>query len=77
MAKGDGGAAVIFLLNLVFGIYIIASALELAALPESLVKLDKWIFVIGGILIIIGGINYLRARKRNKYNLPPLQQFRR
>lgn len=67
MVKARKGAFVGFLVYLVFGLYFLNSALNLVAIPENMVKLDKWIFVIGGIMIIIGGINSLRINKKKKF----------
>ncbi len=52
-----------FLVYLIFGLYFLNSSLNLITLPDVVNKIDKWIVLIGGILIIIGAINYLRLRK--------------
>lgn len=49
---------------LFFGLYFINSGLAFYPLPESLSLLDKWITVIGGALILLGGINQLRVSRR-------------
>ena len=56
-----------FLVYLIFGLYFVNSALGFIALPVFLDSIDKWILLVGGILIIIGGINSLRAGKKLKY----------
>jgi uncharacterized membrane protein YuzA (DUF378 family) len=56
-----GGGAIIFLLVYVlFGLYFINQALEFFVIPETFLLFEKWMNLIGGVLIIIGGINYLR-----------------
>lgn len=56
-----------FVIYLVLGIYFINSALIYYKIPEEILVFDKWIRLVGGCLIIIGGINSLRVRKsRNK-----------
>ena len=55
-----------FLVYLVFGLYFINSALEFITLPGFLDSIDKWILLVGGILILVGGINYLRAGKKSQ-----------
>ena len=62
MAKA--GAITIFLLYLVFGLYFIMSAFNFITLPDIILQFDKWIILVGGVLILIGGINYFRARKK-------------
>jgi hypothetical protein len=58
---GKGAKTLFFILNLVFGLYFINFGLEFFEIPELISVLDKWIFVIGGVLIILGGINYTRT----------------
>ena len=63
------GAFIGFLIYLVFGLYFLNSALNFIVLPEFLSKIDKWILLVGAILIIIGAINYLRLSKIQKIRL--------
>ena len=60
------GAFIGFLVYLVFGLYFLNLSLGFVALPEILTKIDKWIILIGAVLIIIGAINYLRVSKIRK-----------
>lgn len=60
------GAFVGFLIYLIFGLYFLNSALNFVVLPEVLSKIDKWLVLIGAILIIIGAINYLRVSNIRK-----------
>lgn len=53
-----------FVIYLIFGLYFINSTFGFIPLPEFVLNIDKWIIFAGGILIILGGINYLRATKR-------------
>ena len=55
--KNKGG---IFLLYLFFGVYLINIAFEFVEIPEIVSNLDNFIIGIAGILILVGGINYLR-----------------
>ncbi len=52
-----------FLLYLVFGIFFINQAFVFITIPEFISNLDRWITFVGGILILVGGINYLRTKK--------------
>ncbi len=57
----------LFLLYLVIGAYLILNSLNLFSFPDALVTIEKWIFFVGGVLVIVGGINHLRVRlKKNK-----------
>ena len=58
-----------FLVYLVFGLYFLNYSLGFIVLPEFLSKIDKWIILIGAILIIIGAINYLRLSKIKKIKI--------
>ena len=61
-----------FLTYMFFGAYFINYALVVIVLPDLigdfLVNIHKWITLVGGILIFIGGFNHYRAQKpvRNK-----------
>ena len=61
---GKGGL-IGFLVYLILGLYFINSAFNFITLPEFVSNVDKWIMFFGGILIIVGGINYLRASKKS------------
>jgi len=49
----------------IFGLYFINSGLNLITLPEFFNSIDRWIILAGGILILVGGINSLRAGRRS------------
>lgn len=63
------GALIIFLLYFIFGLYFVNSTFNFISLPQSILNFDKWMRLIGGILIFIGAINYFRASRvsRMKY----------
>jgi uncharacterized membrane protein YagU involved in acid resistance len=54
----------LFILHLIFALYFINFAFSYVTLPEFFLGIEKWIFFIGGILILFGGFSHLRARKR-------------
>ncbi len=62
MKKGEG--IFWFLLNLVFGLYFINFAFNFVTLPEVINNINKWIILVGGVLIIIGGVNALRVKEK-------------
>jgi hypothetical protein len=57
------GSMIMFLIYAIFGAYFIISSLELFSLPEFFSNFNKWITLVGGILIILGGFNYLRINR--------------
>jgi len=65
MAKSH---TIFFIIYLIFGLYFIDYAFNLLSinflvLPSFLNNVNPWIILIGGILVLIGGINYLRLAK--------------
>ena len=62
MAKG--GVITLFLVYLLFGLYFINSSFDFINVPEIVLNFDKWITLIGGVLILIGGVNHFRAGKK-------------
>lgn len=52
-----------FLVYLVFGAYLINSVFGFYPMPKIISNFDKWVIAIGGVLIIIGGFNFLRIKK--------------
>ena len=57
-----------FIIHLIFGIYFINVALQFLKIPESFASADKWIIFIGGVLVLLGGIYFLRDRKSTRLN---------
>lgn len=61
-----GGKIILFLIYVLFGLYFINYAIEFYSIPDIVSEVNKWIIFVGGILIILGGINYLRTAKKKK-----------
>ncbi|MGD9276443.1 MAG: hypothetical protein PVJ67_04680 [Candidatus Pacearchaeota archaeon] len=57
---------IIFLLHLAFGLYFINIGFNYVAVPEVISNFEAWIILIGGVLVLLGGINYLRIGKRKR-----------
>ena len=57
------GGIIIFLLYLILGLYFINYPFNFIKLPEFIFSLNSWIIFIGGILMIIGAVNYFRVSK--------------
>lgn len=63
-----GGSSIFLVVYLIFGAYFINYALSFIPIPAVITSINKWIFFIGGILIIIGAVNHYRAsRMRGLY----------
>ena len=54
------GGLLIFLLYLVFGFYFINSPFNFVQIPDFVSKFNVWITFAGGLLLLLGGINYMR-----------------
>jgi len=54
----------LFILYVLFAAYFINIALGIIAIPDFFSNFNKWISFIGGILLLIGGIQFLRPRRR-------------
>jgi len=60
------GGTIIFVVYLLFGIYFINYAFNFVVLPDIMNTLNKWVVFAGGVLILIGGINFLRSRRERR-----------
>ena len=58
----------VLLAYFIFGLYFINSTFGFVIVPEFILNFDKWITLIGGILIVFGGINYFISGKKVKLN---------
>ena len=56
----------LFLIYILFGLYFINYGIEFYTIPDVISEFNKWIIFAGGILILLGGLNYLRTSKKNK-----------
>ena len=53
----------IFLFYLVVGLYFINYSINYVEIPKIITNFNTGIFVVGGILILLGGINHLRISR--------------
>ncbi len=66
--RRSGGGGVMLVISLIFGAYFINYAFNFLVMPAFVTSINKWIVLVGGILIIFGGINLLRLnRAQNPY----------
>jgi len=52
-----------FIVHLLFGLYLINSSFNFISMPDFIQSVDKWIVLIAGVLVIMGGLSYLRANR--------------
>ena len=62
--KNSGLKTVFSIVSIVFAVYFLNYPFSFFVVPESIVKYENWIVFAGGILILIGMINFLRATKK-------------
>jgi cytochrome c biogenesis protein CcdA len=55
---------VFFLLYVIFAIYFLNFKFPLLTVPEFILKINDWIVVFGGFLLLFSGLNYLLPRKK-------------
>jgi len=52
----------LLLLFVVLGLYLINSSLGFITFPKFILDIDKWIVLLSGVLLIIGGFMYYMKR---------------
>lgn len=57
-------ATIGFFIYLLMGLYFINYPFNFIKIPEFVSSFEAWIIFVGGILILVGGINYLRTSKK-------------
>ena len=50
-----------FVVYLIIGLYLLNVPFDLIPMPGFIQGINEWIVFVGGVLVIIGGINYLRT----------------
>ena len=58
---------IIFLIHLVIGLYFLNLVFDFYKIPEAISQFNEFISLIGGILIIFGGMRYLRFGRGKNY----------
>jgi len=61
--RGRGNSGLFFVIYLIFGVYFINYAFNFVPIPAFITSINKWIILVGGVLIIIGAINLLRLNR--------------
>lgn len=61
-----GASNMIFFIFLIAGLYFLNLFFNFITLPESFNEINRFMNLIGGIMIIIGGFYLLKSTKRKK-----------
>jgi hypothetical protein len=62
--KKTGLKTIFFLVSFIFAIFFVNYPFQFIKIPESILKFENWIIFAGGIFILFGAVNYLRASKK-------------
>ncbi len=62
MAQGMGMFG--FIIYLVFGLYFLNMSLSFITMPAFLTDINSIISFVAGALLVVGGINFMRAGKK-------------
>jgi hypothetical protein len=62
--RNTGMKIFFFALSIIFAAYFINFPFNFFKVPESILKFQNWIIFAGGLLILMGLVNYLRASKK-------------
>lgn len=54
----------VIFLHIIFALYFLNYPFNIIEIPEAISAFDSWIIFVGGLLILIGGVNYFRAGRR-------------
>jgi hypothetical protein len=57
------GSGLVFAVYVILALYFINNAFSFIVLPEVFNTLNKWILLLGGIFLVLGGINTLRLKR--------------
>ncbi|HTZ41604.1 MAG TPA: hypothetical protein VMC07_00130 [Candidatus Omnitrophota bacterium] len=56
------GNTLAFVVYFILGLYVINAGFNFVVMPDLILSIQKWIFLIGGALIIFAGIKFLSRR---------------
>jgi hypothetical protein len=65
--KNSGLKTIFAIISIVFAAFFINYPFSFFIVPESIMKFENWIIFAGGILIVLGMVNYMRASKRTMF----------
>jgi len=65
MGEGKNFKTIVFVIYFLLGLYFLNVFFVLVTFPEYVIKYIRWIDLVTGILLIFGGINFLRLKKKS------------
>jgi len=65
--RGNNSGTIIMFLYLLLGVYLINIPFVFVEIPEIILTIEKWIFLVAGVFLVWGAINFRRASNINKY----------
>jgi len=55
---------VLSILYVILGLYFINLAFEVIVLPASIALMNKWIFAVSGVLLLLGAYFFSKSKKK-------------
>lgn len=62
--QGRGWKGILIFVHIIIGIYFLNYPFQIMKVPEYISVADKWFIFLGGILVLLGAINYFRTSRR-------------
>lgn len=59
--RGGGGA--VFMVYLVLALYFVNVPFQFVKTPDTILSVEKWIIFLGGLFLVLGGINFLKSKR--------------
>jgi len=59
-----GPNAFLMIIYFLFGLYFVNFPFQFVKIPESFSTIEGWIIFVGGLLILLGAVNYFRVKRR-------------
>jgi hypothetical protein len=57
------GGGAMFFLYLLLALYCINVPIQFIKIPEFILSVEKWVILVAGIFVLLGGINFLKVRR--------------
>lgn len=59
-----GPRLIFILIYVIFGLYFVNYPFQFIKIPAPILGFEQWIILVGGLLILLGAINYYRIKKK-------------
>jgi cytochrome c biogenesis protein CcdA len=57
------GGMIWFLIFLILALYFVNMSLGFIQMPKFMLKIERWLILVGGILLFFAGFNFLKVRR--------------